>query len=656
MFRCFALLCAASLSLLGACSEDETTKPSRFALSEEYASLPAEGGEVAVYYSLEKPLYDASLRVECDADWITEFDTSVSGVITFRVEASTDPSPRETTLRISYSSAAQGGTFRVEQAAYVEPEFFTFTVLDRTYTSVAFDVIPADKELTYVTLLVEKEIFDEFDSDEAYFQDDLEFLRNEAAAYGLTLTEYLSQALRTGDTKGRTVSGLLPGTDYYIYAYGLSPDGERLSDIYKTQVTTLAIEKVDARFAIDCSVNGPYVDMRITPEDPEQAYITAVYPRSSAASAADVVRLYQNYLNEKIAEGEINGKSVAEVMNELSVKGTVVRNYKMEKNTDYIGFAAAVNNSGLIISDATVEEFRSGDAIQASDNDITLSVSDITGRSAAYSVTTTNDDPYVFFCLESAELSGMSDEELLAYFVGSGDLTSMAGRGDDAGIINGLSPLTDYSLFAFGYLGGQATTKLIRRDFSTTEAVLSDATIEILYDKYYDGTEAALYFPDLYSEAVGLAVFPIKVVATGDIKRYYYHIFMGDLTDADEYPDEEIIAELMKESYYYPAMDFFLPFDKPSTILAVAEDSDGNLGALFRAAVCLSKEGVSPIEELTAGLSAATAPTTKYSGTTVFEGLRTMDAADLLPNFDRPRILRTADAVPQPTTRRCVML
>ena len=141
-------------------------------------------------------------------------------------------------------------------------------------------------------------------------------------------------------------------------------------------------------------------------------------------------------------------------MNELSVKGTVVRNYKMEKNTDYIGFAAAVNNSGLIISDATVEKFRSDDAIQASDNDITLSVSDLTGH----------------------------------------------------------------------------------------------------------------------------------------------------------------------------------------------------------AAVCLSKEGVSPIEELTAGLSAAPAPTAKYSGTTVFEGLRTMDAADLLPNFDRPRILRTSDAVPQPTTRRCVML
>ena len=129
------------------------------------------------------------------------------------------------------------------QDAYVEPEFFAFNVKDISYTGVVFDVIPADKDLTYVALAVEKEYFDSFASDEEYFQDDLAFFSSEAEAYGLGLSEFLGQSLLKGDTESSLRVGAPPREDLLYLCFGLNASGERLSDIYKTEFSTLAIEQ-----------------------------------------------------------------------------------------------------------------------------------------------------------------------------------------------------------------------------------------------------------------------------------------------------------------------------------------------------------------------------------------------------------------------------
>ena len=179
-----------------------------------------------------------------EQEWIGDFDFSVSGEISFAVSANETASARKGRIVLSYSGASAPQEIEVVQEAYVEPEFFAFNVKDISYTGVVFDVIPADKDLTYVALAVEKEYFDSFASDEEYFQDDLAFFRSEAEAYGLGLSEFLGQSLLKGDTESRSVSELFPGEDYYIYAYGLNASGERLSDIYQTEFSTLAIDKI----------------------------------------------------------------------------------------------------------------------------------------------------------------------------------------------------------------------------------------------------------------------------------------------------------------------------------------------------------------------------------------------------------------------------
>ena len=89
---------------------------------------------------------------------------------------------------------------------------------------------------------------------------------------------------------------------------------------------------------------------------------------------------------------------------------------------------------------------------------------------------------------------------------------------------------------------------------------MADVTISVRHDKYYDGTEAETRYPDLYPGASGLAVFPVRIETSGDVLHNYYHIFEGDLSDESAYPYEEVVAQLMDDSYYESAMYFYLKY------------------------------------------------------------------------------------------------
>ncbi|HIT47243.1 MAG TPA: BACON domain-containing protein [Candidatus Cryptobacteroides merdipullorum] len=637
MNRYMKLLPLAGILLLSACVDKvDAEKNSVFELSENKFSVASGGATVTVAYKLANPVYDGTFEYSSEQEWIGDFDFSVSGEISFAVSANETASARKGRIVLSYSGASAPQEIEVVQEAYVEPEFFAFNVKDISYTGVVFDVIPADKDLTYVALAVEKEYFDSFASDEEYFQDDLAFFRSEAEAYGLGLSEFLGQSLLKGDTESRSVSELFPGEDYYIYAYGLNASGERLSDIYKTEFSTLAIDKIPMSFEISTEVNGPYMDLRIKPGDDTQTYVCGVYPAESVSSPEDAVRLYQNYINEQLALGELTGQTAAEVVAGLSSTGTIRRQYLLEPSSDYVVFAAAVNSTGLIISDATLKEFATESEIHASDNVIGIEVSAVTGRSAYYEVSVTNDDPYVLFCLPTADYAGKTDEELLEYFTGTGDLSSLVWAGDDSGTITHLSPNTGYTIFAFGYLGGQATTGLFRAGFETTDAEMSDVTIAVRHDKYYDGTEAETRYPDLYPGASGLAVFPVRIETSGDVQHNYYHIFEGDLSDESAYPYEEVVAQLMNDSYYESAMYFYLEYDTEYTIVAVSEDQDRNPGPMFREVVSLSPDGVSPVEEIGFGIGSSAMAASAGAD---LESSRIMALEDMQPEFGAVRTL-----------------
>lgn len=73
---------------------------------------------------------------------------------------------------------------------------FVLSVSDVTSVSCHFAVVPADEDMTYVTMLVPKADFDEFEDEYKYQDNDLEWFEKMATEAGQTLGQWLSGFLK----------------------------------------------------------------------------------------------------------------------------------------------------------------------------------------------------------------------------------------------------------------------------------------------------------------------------------------------------------------------------------------------------------------------------------------------------------------------------
>lgn len=108
-----------------------------------------------------------------------------------------------------------------------EPLDCTIEVSRITAEGVHVKIVPADKQMTYFSMLVDAYTFDElFGGDEhQLIEDDLAMMAEEAAAMAVPLSEYLAEVLLQGDSEYDFPETFDPGEDYYAYAYGLEADG-----------------------------------------------------------------------------------------------------------------------------------------------------------------------------------------------------------------------------------------------------------------------------------------------------------------------------------------------------------------------------------------------------------------------------------------------
>ena len=108
----------------------------------------------------------------------------------------------------------------VVQPDPVPTEDFILEVSEVTSVSCHFSVTPADKDMTYVVMLVEKADFDGFENEYEYQDNDLDWFNNKAMEEGKTLEDWLEDFLHKGSFESDEM-GLMPGTSYYLYAYVL---------------------------------------------------------------------------------------------------------------------------------------------------------------------------------------------------------------------------------------------------------------------------------------------------------------------------------------------------------------------------------------------------------------------------------------------------
>lgn len=569
------------LLIAGGCKEEEL-KPSSLILNTDKLEIPAEGGEFRVTYRLESPVYDGVVSIENQPEWVKDVNTSVSGEITFVADANEELEYRNAELLVKYSGDAKSSVLNLSQLPKVIPPVFDITIELITQTTAKYSVVPGDKDQTYVSMLVDKNYFDIHQSDEEYFQDDLKYIKEMAESFGVSLEEYLTNTLSREDLLVKNMTGLLPGTEYYVYAYGMTVSGERTTDIYKEQFATVSVPKIDVTFTINTSLTGPLCDLSVIPSDKEQRYVIGMYASDGVSDADAAVKMYQQYILDMIAVYEVMGTSPEEVVAGMSVIGETARTYELEENRGYIVFAASCTDNGLINSDPASETFTTG-TVQPSDNVITFEVTDLEAHQATVNIKTTNKDPYVIYLAKSDLFEGKSDDEIIKYIKSAEGIEEYVRRGDVAVDAAELEDETGYTIYAFGYVIGKVNTGLFSASFTTKSAVPADIEIFVEHSKYFDGTQVEELYPEDYSGASGLAVLPITVNTEGDpAEKYFDYIYEGDLTSDIIFTDKEAIAALFEDGISESPVSFFLPYYDESTLLAFVVGTDGNYSKVYR--------------------------------------------------------------------------
>lgn len=275
-----ASFCASALMLTVSCQKPEPVDPDEpnpdgsvefTLLSESEMHFSYQGGNDTIFYELKNAAADGVIDITPKDGWVGSFDTSVEGQIVFTVEENSEKEARNCTLRVAYTYGGNSSVFfdvvinqdAAESVPGGDGGEFLITIDESTitYTTADCHIEPADPEMAYMALVVEKSIVAGFvDDDEAWFEDDMNIYLNNASIYGLALRTYLEEyMLRYGTIDFRAAS-LTPSSDYWCYAYGVDFDDNDnpvlLTSICKEEFTTGTPASDPDDFVIEVSKLG----------------------------------------------------------------------------------------------------------------------------------------------------------------------------------------------------------------------------------------------------------------------------------------------------------------------------------------------------------------------------------------------------------------
>lgn len=549
----------------------------------------SKGGKLTITYQISGPADNQPVDPQSDQEWINGFDTSRHGIIDFNVDKNESAEVREGCITINYSGNKSQVTVR--QAGYGD-EFEIVT--STTPSSITYCIVPKDKGMTYMYSIMDKETYGKYGSPDDIFDEELERFKENAAKFGKTLEEYLDGILNSGDSEVTTLDLIMPSTEYFIYVYGLEPDGERTTNVVVSPVSTKEIEKTGTVFDIRHEMNGNLVSITITPEDESQTYIWKTVRKDEFDE--NLINECQEEIFSKVASYRNNGMSDGDILSYISSKGTISQEMKLDIETDYISYAIEIDKKFLLVSDPTTTEFRTP-SYEVSDNILTMEMVDVRGHYGKCCITPSNDDPYVVFCKEYVEWEEMSDEEIIESLTAGKDLTNKRVTGYYEVYSRGFKEKTTYAFVAFGYNNKMPTTQLFKAVFTTTEAEIStEVTMDIVFDKYYDGTELEGLYPDRFPGASGYAVLPISVLTEGYVMDCLTCVLEGDFTETGT--DDQMIQKLIYEgSRGAGEKILYIPYDSLHTIIGASNDINGDYTKVIREKVILTVDGVTPAEE-----------------------------------------------------------
>ena len=235
------------------------------------------------------------------------------------------------------------------------PLSFTIQLSNITSSSVKMEVVPSNDTDTYFFDVVEKSVLSHYASFESFVADYISQLKDIYEQHGMTLGEILSQG---PDSWEYQEGNLNPGTEYYAFAFGVTPEGVITSAVAMEPFTTL--EEIpagpsDNEFSVSVSnVTATGALVSVTPSNNDTYYFDVIEKEAydsysdkqafAAKCVADVKALYESF-------GYSFSDALSSGNDSYSFTGV------LDPNTTYYALAFGVTNSGTITTDITTVEF-----------------------------------------------------------------------------------------------------------------------------------------------------------------------------------------------------------------------------------------------------------------------------------------------------------
>lgn len=464
------LIIAAAALVFGAAScqekepQKEETPAPQIQLRKTEVTIASDGASVNIAYMIENDVEGRKISVANDADWLT-VDTGKARVLTLSALVNETGAQRHTDVTISYEGA-EDVVLSVTQEFFVSP--LTISISKVTATGVTFSVTTSDESLTWIPMVTYKDGFEYYESADELFQYDLEYFAYLADIRDMTLSEFLETMVASGSMVNVPFDGLQPSTDYVLYAYGITVDGRRTTDIVHEAFRTEDPYEGDIVFSFDASEDDYILSYTITPSHTGVPYFYGIAPKTRIDEwksrykgdlrAAIQAEEIDSEINELIDLGMISGpEDYFAIYSESNVMDWGY--YELTASTSYVIYAVKWDEQCRLSGPVSTYEHTSS-SIDASDNQITLEVTNVTQSSADAVTTVTTEDPYVVMPIRTSELEGLTDEELFAYLVDKYDyiIGEYTYTGSMTKNYTRMRPDTEYTFLAFGYKAGVMTT------------------------------------------------------------------------------------------------------------------------------------------------------------------------------------------------------
>ena len=353
---------------------------------------------------------------------------------------------------------------------------FVLAVSDVTAVSCHFAVTPKDEQMPYVVMLVEKSDFDEFETEYAYQDNDLEWFQQKAVEEGKDLDEWLKDFLHVGPFEADE-KGLMPGTSYYLYAYGLDYEGYFMTGVTKMEFSTPEIVQKEMTFEIDVTDVGlSKATVSVQASEEAGLFFMNVFSEQQYQEWGGDETAFANHAAALVDYYVTMGRTLEEIVTNLGSVGKASISFDdLTADTEYIAYAVGIDENFFVNTKATVVRFTTKKAVQSS-NTFTVDITGTTFCSVQGTVTPSNDDPYICTIQPKMQLDNYSsDEEIMYELVATYDKWDAlqdvlyAGETVDLEEISSLAAETEYVVVCFGW-NEAPTTGLTKVAFTTAAA------------------------------------------------------------------------------------------------------------------------------------------------------------------------------------------